>query len=64
VLAGLAYATMRVVRREWGWHVRTGYGLRDLMSVDVRDYDRTALVIPAIIGVCIAGALVVLLLSL
>jgi hypothetical protein len=64
VLAGLAYATLRVVRREWEWHSRTGYGIRDLMSVDVRDYDRTALVIPAIIGVCIAGALVVLLMSL
>ncbi len=56
VLAGLAYATLRIVRREWEWHARTGYGIRDLMSVDVRDYDRTALVIPAIIGVCIAGA--------
>ena len=64
VLAGLAYATLRVVRREWEWHARTGYGIRDLMSIDVRDYDRTALVIPAIIGVCIAGALVVLLMSL
>ena len=64
MLAGLAYATLRVVRREWEWHSRTGYGIRDLMSVDVRDYDRTALVIPAIIGVCIAGALVVLLMSL
>jgi hypothetical protein len=64
VLAGLAYATLRIVRREWEWHARTGYGIRDLMSVDVRDYDRTALVIPAIIGVCIAGAVVVLLLSL
>jgi hypothetical protein len=64
VLAGLAYATLRVVRREWEWHARTGYGIRDLMSVDVRDYDRTALVIPAIIGLCIAGAVVVLLLSL
>ena len=46
VLAGLAYATLRVLRREWEWHARTGYGIRDLMSVDVRDYDRTALVIP------------------
>ena len=64
VLAGLAYAILRVVRREWEWHSRTGYGIRDLMSIDVRDYDRTALVIPAIIGVCIAGALVVLLMSL
>jgi hypothetical protein len=64
VLAGLAYATLRVVRREWEWHARTGYGIRDLMSVDVRDYDRTALVIPAVIGVCIAGAVVVLLISL
>ena len=64
VLAGLAYATLRIVRREWEWHARTGYGIRDLMSIDVRDYDRTALVIPAIIGVCIAGAVVVLLMSL
>ena len=64
VLAGLAYATLRVLRREWEWHARTGYGIRDLMSVDVRDYDRTALVIPAIIGLCIAGAAVVLFLSL
>ena len=64
VLAGLAYAALRLARREWEWHSRTGYGIRDLMSIDVRDYDRTALVIPAIIGVCIAGALVVLLLSL
>jgi hypothetical protein len=64
VLAGLAYATLRIVRREWEWHARTGYGIRDLMSVDVRDYNRTALVIPAIIGVCIAGAVVLLLLSL
>ena len=64
VLAGLAYATLRVVRREWEWHSRTGYGIRDLMSVDVRDYDRTALVIPAIIGLCIAGAVVLLLMSL
>jgi hypothetical protein len=64
VLAGLAYATLRVVRREWEWHARTGYGIRDLMSIDVRDYDRTALVIPAIIGLCIAGAIVALLLSL
>jgi hypothetical protein len=64
VLAGLAYATLRVLRREWEWHARTGYGIRDLMSVDVRDYDRTALVIPAIIGLCIAGAAVILFLSL
>jgi hypothetical protein len=64
VLAGLAYATLRVVRREWEWHARTGYGIRDLMSIDVRDYDRTALVIPAVIGLCIAGAIVVLLMSL
>lgn len=64
VLAGLAYTALRLARREWEWHSRTGYGIRDLMSIDVRDYDRTALVIPAIIGVCIAGALVVLLLSL
>jgi hypothetical protein len=64
VLAGLAFITLRLVRREWEWHSRTGYGIRDLMSIDVRDYDRQALVIPAIIGVCIAGALVVLLLSL
>jgi len=64
VLAGLAFVTMRLVRREWEWHSRTGYGIRDLMSVDVRDYDRTALVIPAIIGLCIAGAVVLLLMSL
>ena len=64
VLAGLAFITLRLVRREWEWHSRTGYGIRDLMSIDVRDYDRQALVIPAIIGVCIAGALVVLLMSL
>jgi hypothetical protein len=64
VLAGLVYATLRILRREWEWHSRTGYGIRDLMSIDVRDYDRQALVIPAIIGVCIAGAVVVLLLSL
>jgi hypothetical protein len=64
VLAGLAFLTLRLVRREWEWHSRTGYGIRDLMSIDVRDYDRQALVIPAIIGVCIAGALVVLLMSL
>jgi hypothetical protein len=64
VLAGLAFVTLRLVRREWEWHSRTGYGIRDLMSIDVRDYDRQALVIPAIIGVCIAGAAVVLLFSL
>ena len=64
MLAGLAYATLRVVRREWEWHARTGYGIRDLVSVEVRDSDRPALVIPAIIGVCIAGAVVVLVLSL
>jgi hypothetical protein len=64
VLAGLVYATLRILRREWEWHSRTGYGIRDLMSIDVRDYDRQALVIPAIIGVGIAGAVVVLLLSL
>ena len=64
VLAGLAYATLRLVRREWEWHSRTGYGIRDLMSIDVRDYDRTALVIPAVIGLCIAGAVVLLLMSL
>lgn len=64
VLAGLAFITLRLVRREWEWHSRTGYGIRDLMSIDVRDYDRQALVIPAIIGVCIAGALVILLMSL
>ena len=64
VLAGLAYATLRIVRREWEWHTRTGYGIRDLMSIDVRDYSPLALVIPAAIGVCIAGAVVVLLLSL
>jgi hypothetical protein len=64
VLTGLAYATLRLVRREWEWHARTGYGIRDLMSVDVHGYDRTALLIPAVIGVCIAGAVVVLLMSL
>jgi hypothetical protein len=64
VIAGLAYATMRLVRREWEWHTRTGYGIRDLVSIEVRDSDRLALVIPAIIGVCIAGAVVVLVLSL
>ena len=64
VLAGLAYATLRLVRREWEWHSRTGYGIRDLMSIDVRDYDRTALVIPAVIGLGIAGAVVLLLMSL
>jgi hypothetical protein len=64
VLAGLAFITLRLARREWEWHSRTGYGIRDLMSIDVRDYDRQALVIPAIIGVCIAGALLVLLMSL
>jgi hypothetical protein len=64
VLAGLAFVTLRLLRREWEWHSRTGYGIRDLMSIDVRDYDRTALVIPAIIGVCVAGAVLALLLSL
>ena len=64
VLAGLAYAALRLARREWEWHSRTGYGIRDLMSIEVRGYDRSALLIPAVIGVCIAGALVVLLLSL
>jgi hypothetical protein len=64
VLAGLAFATLRIVRREWEWHARTGYGIRDLMSIDVRDYNALALVIPAVIGVCIAGAVVVLLMSL
>jgi hypothetical protein len=34
------------------------------MSIEVRDYDRLALVIPAIIGVCIAGAVVLLVFSL
>jgi hypothetical protein len=63
VLAGLAFATLRLARREWEWHSRTGYGIRDLMSIDVRDYDRLALVIPAIIGLCIAGAVVLLLMS-
>ncbi|MGH3378657.1 MAG: hypothetical protein ACRDP6_28425, partial [Actinoallomurus sp.] len=56
VLAGLAFIALRLARREWAWHSRTGYGIRDLMSIDLRDYDRQALVIPAIIGVCIAGA--------
>lgn len=64
VLACIAYATLRLARREWEWHSRTGYGIRDLMSIDVRDYDRTALVIPALIGLCIAGAVVLLLMSL
>jgi hypothetical protein len=64
VIAGLAFATLRLVRREWEWHTRTGYGIRDLVSIEVRDYDRLALVIPAIIGVCIAGAVVVLVVSL
>jgi hypothetical protein len=64
VLAGLAYATLRLVRREWEWHARTGYGIRDLVSIDVRASDRLALIIPAIIGVCITGAVVVLVLSL
>jgi hypothetical protein len=64
VLAGLAFATLRIVRREWEWHTRTGYGIRDLMSIDVHDYSPLALVIPAVIGVCIAGAVVALLLSL
>jgi hypothetical protein len=64
VLAGLAFATLRIVRREWEWHTRTGYGIRDLMSVDVHDYSPLALVIPAVLGVCIAGAVVALLLSL
>jgi hypothetical protein len=64
VIAGLAYASLRLVRREWEWHTRTGYGIRDLVSIEVRDYDRLALIIPAIIGVCIAGAVVVLVLSL
>jgi len=64
LLAGLAYATLRLVRREWEWHTRTGYGIRDLVSIEVRDFDRLALVIPAIIGICITGAVVVLLLSL
>jgi hypothetical protein len=64
VLAAFAYLAVRLARREWEWHTRTGYGIRDLMSIDVRDYDRTALVIPALIGVCIAGAVVVLLMSL
>jgi hypothetical protein len=50
-LAGLAFVTLRLVRREWEWHSRTGYGIRDLMSIDVSDYDRQALVLPAIIGV-------------
>ena len=64
VIAGLAYAALRLLRREWEWHARTGYGIRDLVSIEVRDFDRLALVIPAIIGVCIAGAVVVLVLSL
>jgi hypothetical protein len=64
VIAALAYATLRILRREWEWHTRTGYGIRDLMSIEVRDYDRLALVIPAIIGVCIAGAVVLLVFSL
>jgi hypothetical protein len=64
VLAGLAYMTLRLARREWEWHTRTGYGIRDLVSIEVRDYDRLALIIPAIIGVCIAGAVLVLVFSL
>ncbi len=64
VFAGLSYVTLRLFRREWEWHSRTGYGIRDLMSIDVRGYDRLALVIPAVIGVCIAGAVVVLVYSL
>jgi hypothetical protein len=64
VIAGLGYATLRLLRREWEWHARTGYGIRDLVSIEVRDSDRLALVIPAIIGVCIAGAVVLLVLSL
>ncbi|HSD02815.1 MAG TPA: hypothetical protein VLB81_10610 [Gaiellales bacterium] len=64
VIAALAYATLRILRREWEWHTRTGYGIRDLVSIEVRDYDRLALVIPAIIAVCIAGAVVLLVFSL
>ena len=64
VIVGLGYATLRLLRREWEWHARTGYGIRDLVSIEVRDSDRLALVIPAIIGVCIAGAVVLLVLSL
>jgi hypothetical protein len=64
VLAGLTYVTVRLFRREWEWHSRTGYGIRDLMSIDVRGYAPSALVIPAVIAVCIACAAIVLLLSL
>jgi hypothetical protein len=63
-MAGLAFVALRLARREWEWHMRTGYGIRDLMSIEVRGYDRSALLIPAVIGVCIAGALVLLLHSL
>jgi hypothetical protein len=64
LVAALAYATLRLLRREWEWHARTGYGIRDLVSIDVRDYSPLGLVIPGIIGVCIAGAVLVFLLSL
>lgn len=64
LVAALAYATLRILRREWEWHARTGYGIRDLVSIDVRDYSLLGLVIPGIIAVCIAGVALVLLLSL
>ena len=63
VLAVLAVAAFRRVRREARWHVRTGYTLRDVARVDLSAYDPVALVIPAALGAGVVGAIVVFLLS-
>jgi hypothetical protein len=61
ILAVLAFAAFRLVRRGARWHVRTGYTVRDVARVDLRAYDPVALVIPALVGAGVVGALVVLL---
>jgi large repetitive protein len=63
ILAVLAFAAFRLVRRETQWHARTGYTLRDVARVDLRAYDPLALVIPAVLGASVVGAVVVFLLS-
>jgi hypothetical protein len=63
ILAVLAVAAFRRVRREARWHVRTGYTLRDVARVDLSAYDPMALVIPAALGAGVVGAIVVFLLS-
>jgi hypothetical protein len=64
LLAALAYGALRLARRELDWRHRTGYGLRDVARVDLSSYDPLSLVIPAVLGLAVVGAVVVLALSL